>query len=685
MDSGLPHDVRISFPAKYDSNCPGCSAAIYMGDSVGFVDDVCVCPDCREAALRENREALRALALAQRERDRAEDPEQFARIEAAAKRFTDAVKAKAPLDEVLDAADAADMAEDPEGTVQAGEAAKYWLERVRANAAREPGKEWVTSPAGSGWVRNPHHEPQDEQEAPVAVEPGIQALMAAGLLEGQQPGGSGVCVAEIHAAGTVTEVQIPVPVNPQGPSVDSTEAPGDRVDQLAAAAAEWSPAQAQADALQASLQSAVDARTMTPDVAASLGWMPPAVQQEIRETQEQDAALGREIDQHYAAEAPVGTVMEVAGMRFTKHSEPESPWNAASPSVVQSGGSPWEPVGRAIKEGLAVAVTHEGPRITEAREQARMDLEHAPADLFLSALAAATSAAEEQAILDTLDALPAYVGRDSMDAEKRDLLGVIVGAINNHPRSLQVKIGPSEIGTECDHCLAAKLAGWTETERGEAWLPTIGTAVHSWIEQAFRNHPEGPNGTRRFLTETRVPVGEIDGEEITGSTDLADVVAGWTWDWKIVGPTTLKSAKVKPSRQYVVQQMLYARGWNRLGVKITHVGIAYLPRNAMSLNAGVWWSAPYDPAVAEAALERATNMARNLKAMEAVGGAAMRDSYISGLDRWRQFQAVGPGGVTVNMTGNAQEGRIICMDCPRYPDYPLDAEPVRGDQLEGLI
>jgi hypothetical protein len=182
--------------------------------------------------------------------------------------------------------------------------------------------------------------------------------------------------------------------------------------------------------------------------------------------------------------------------------------------------------------------------------------------------------------------------------------------------------------------------------------------------------------------ETRVAVGEIDGEEITGSTDLADVVAGWTWDWKIVGPTTLKSAKVKPSRRYVVQQMLYARGWNRMGVKMTHVGIAYLPRNAMSLNAAVWWSAPYDEQVALDALDRATNMARNLKAMVAVGGTATRDQYITSLPRWREWV---PEGQSLKFTGNHATGRIVCQDCPRYPDYPSGEPGADTGQLDGLM
>lgn len=584
--SGLPHDVRVTFPAKYDSNCPECNQAIYEGDPIGFVDDICVCPDCHELAQQANRAALR---------------------------------------KQLDAADAADQAEDPEGHARRQAAAKHWLDRVRAKAAQEDGKEWVTSPEGSGWVRNPDHEPPPEQETEMAVEPGIQALMAAGLLEGQQPGGSGVCVAEIVTAGKVTEVEIPVPVDPPRPSVASAEPVADRQAELAQAAAAWTPEQAHQDVLQASLQAAVDSGTLTPEQAAGLGWQT-------------------------ADPAP-------------------SPWETYHSAVNELGGA-WP-------DANAVPLVPEGLEPVHAAPLVRQG-----ADVFLAALEASTPA-EEPRILAALDNLPAYVGRDSMDAEKRDLLAVIQGAIDNHPRSLQVKIGPSEIGTECDHCLAAKLAGWPQVETNGGWLPTVGTAVHSWIEDAFRLHPDGPEQNRRYLTERKVAVGEIDGEEITGSTDLVDVVAGWTWDWKIVGPTTLKSAKVRPAQHYVVQQMLYARGWNRMGVKITHVGIAYLPRNAMSLASSVFWSAPYDEQIAIDALERATNMARNLKAMEAIGGAEMRDKYITGLDRWRKYRTV-IDGTERDVEGNAQEGRIICLDCPRYPDNPNLEQPDPA-QLEGLM
>ena len=61
-----------------------------------------------------------------------------------------------------------------------------------------------------------------------------------------------------------------------------------------------------------------------------------------------------------------------------------------------------------------------------------------------------------------------FVGGDPWDALTTDIRTVIEDAITNHPRTLQKQIGPSEVGTPCDHCLAAKLAGWEETRDGTA-------------------------------------------------------------------------------------------------------------------------------------------------------------------------------------------------------------------------
>ena len=50
------------------------------------------------------------------------------------------------------------------------------------------------------------------------------------------------------------------------------------------------------------------------------------------------------------------------------------------------------------------------------------------------------------------------------DARTQEITRLIQQMIANQPRSLQRIIGPSEIGNPCDHCLAARLAGWDKHE-----------------------------------------------------------------------------------------------------------------------------------------------------------------------------------------------------------------------------
>lgn len=233
---------------------------------------------------------------------------------------------------------------------------------------------------------------------------------------------------------------------------------------------------------------------------------------------------------------------------------------------------------------------------------------------------------------------------------------LIEDSIRNAPRSLQKRIGPSELGTECQHCLAAKLAGWERIEPTVAWLPFIGTCVHEHYEHLFTvlNEQETkPDGRPVFLTEQRVTVGQLDGEDITGSTDLylpdqaGYANTGMTVDWKIVGKTTLEEVKRtgQPSQRYIVQAMLYARGWNLAGWPTSHVCIYFQPRNAVSLRAGHIWTAEYDEQIALKALEHAQSLLNNLHALEAVS-TTVRDRWITSLPRAEH-----------------------CWDCAKYTDY----------------
>ncbi|WP_156807727.1 hypothetical protein [Acaricomes phytoseiuli] len=266
---------------------------------------------------------------------------------------------------------------------------------------------------------------------------------------------------------------------------------------------------------------------------------------------------------------------------------------------------------------------------------------------------------------DYTQAAPMYQAPDGTTPDQacKDLRLVIEHGINNQPRSLQKVIGPSEIGTECDHCLAARLAGWESVEHETPWLPFVGTAVHAQLEELvlrYENQRNAVNTTgRRYLAEARTMVGTIDGTEIWGSTDLVDLVAKTTFDYKVVGVTTLRSVKSGPSMRYRVQQQLYAKGWNDAGHPIEHVAIAYLPRNSISLRDAIWWHEPYNRQTALDALTRASQFAVDIRALKSLGEEAVTD-YVT-----------------------SQARAADCKDCHRYADSPL-ASPRETDIFAGL-
>lgn len=233
------------------------------------------------------------------------------------------------------------------------------------------------------------------------------------------------------------------------------------------------------------------------------------------------------------------------------------------------------------------------------------------------------------------------------------VLETVEKAITQEPRTLQTAIGPSELAMECEHCLAAKLAGWVKMPEA-AWLPWIGTAVHAKLEEVFEPLPG-------WLTETRVSVGMARGIEVKGTSDLFHIDSGTVIDHKIVGSTTLLAARKGPSGQYRGQAHLYGLGFFRAGFDVKRVAINYLPRNALSIRAGVWWDEEFDPLVALNALDRVTQIADTLDQLEAISIEA-RDNYITSLPRSSK-----------------------CFDCNKYPDAPQKKVASATRSLDSLL
>jgi hypothetical protein len=202
---------------------------------------------------------------------------------------------------------------------------------------------------------------------------------------------------------------------------------------------------------------------------------------------------------------------------------------------------------------------------------------------------------------------------------RREMLTVVEAAINYHPRSLQKRIGPSGLGTPCSRKLGFRLAQTgSSAVRAAAWRPTVGTAVHTWLTVAFNmDNDNYPLDKPRWLTDIRVPVGEIDGEMIDGSLDLYDIYTGTVVDWKIPGPTSIADKKRHgPGVEYQVQVHAYGRGITSLNLVCNHVGILFMPSNG-ELADSYYWTEPFDESIAIAALERASAIALTVRLLGA--------------------------------------------------------------------
>lgn len=249
-----------------------------------------------------------------------------------------------------------------------------------------------------------------------------------------------------------------------------------------------------------------------------------------------------------------------------------------------------------------------------------------------------------------------------------ELLGIIRQAIRDHPRSQQTRIGLSELGHECDRWISHKLAGTPAVnDRGAPWLPTIGTAVHTWLEDAFdadnvRRIAEYRN-ERRWLLENKVTAGRLTGHgDIDGSTDLYDTLTKTVVDWKVVGKTNLdKYRRHGPGDQYRTQVHANGRGWQNRRMTPTAVAVMFLPRNS-ELDDSVWWSEPYDQGVADRAFARAEAIGMAVTAMGPSVHSAMstRDSNCGYCPWWK-----------LNATDLARA-------CPGDPSRPKPNDSIRA-------
>ena len=183
---------------------------------------------------------------------------------------------------------------------------------------------------------------------------------------------------------------------------------------------------------------------------------------------------------------------------------------------------------------------------------------------------------------------------------REDITDIILWANRRSERSQQTELGASEVGVTCLRRLGYRIAGVPEVvEDQDPWPAIVGTAVHTWLEDAV-NRFEAVHQVGRWETEMTVH----PSASVKGHTDAYDKEFFAVIDYKNPGTEAMREIrKGYVSQQYIDQVMLYALGHMRAGRRVDRVALIFFPR-AGYLSGSYVWAAPYDQAIAEAALER---------------------------------------------------------------------------------
>jgi hypothetical protein len=217
------------------------------------------------------------------------------------------------------------------------------------------------------------------------------------------------------------------------------------------------------------------------------------------------------------------------------------------------------------------------------------------------------------------------VESDSSEGIRRTLTEIITDTATNAPRSLQRRIGPSEVGDPCPRRLAYKLLDWPSVnDGGDPWPSIVGTATHEWLANALERH-NTQTGTKRWLVEERVEVddGSVSGYRLGGSCDAYDTETHTVVDHKVIGTSSMRKYRTEGVReQYRIQANLYGLGFERAGYRPQTVALAFYPRGGML--GGLWvWTDVYERQVALDALKRLGSIRDLLIALDPEARPAM--------------------------------------------------------------
>lgn len=205
-------------------------------------------------------------------------------------------------------------------------------------------------------------------------------------------------------------------------------------------------------------------------------------------------------------------------------------------------------------------------------------------------------------------------GADVPDPLLNDLKALVHKHSNNHPRSQQSRLGPSEVGHPCLRKLAQGLLFGGEHGHTPGAAPRInppgdplpsyvGVAAHARLEEAVAQDNarlEEQGMPPRWISERKVVVRE----DLSGTCDLYDVWTETVIDFKFPGTTAMTQyRKNGPSPEYKIQAHLYGAGYKREGYPVARVGIWFLPR-AGQLATSHLWTEDYNQVLVDETLRR---------------------------------------------------------------------------------
>ena len=116
-----------------------------------------------------------------------------------------------------------------------------------------------------------------------------------------------------------------------------------------------------------------------------------------------------------------------------------------------------------------------------------------------------------------------------------ELRRVLTEHAERAPRSLQLHLGPSELGVPCDRQVAGKMAGLPRTNHvADPWPSIRGTALHAYAADAF-TADNRRRGLIRWVAEQRV----TPHPDHPGTADLYDAAEQAVVDHKFLGESSM--------------------------------------------------------------------------------------------------------------------------------------------------